>query len=151
MDFENLPLYWVNRLSAMARRELTQRFRAGGHDISPEEWAILMLLWHQDGQSPGAMSARTVRDPTTMTRLVDGLVRKGLVARRQDDSDRRRSRVCLSDVGRDMQAPLVALAMPMIARALDGISAADAATTVRVLAKMVENLAADGGRAKQRS
>jgi DNA-binding MarR family transcriptional regulator len=145
MEFENLPLYWVNRLSAMARRELTQRFRAAGHNISPEEWAILMLLWQRDGQSPGAMSGRTVRDPTTMTRLVDGLVRKGLVARRQDDTDRRRSLVCLSARGRDMQAPLVALAMPMIARALDGVSAEDAATTVRVLSRMVENLAAKGG------
>ncbi len=145
MEFETIPLYWVNRLSALARRDLGQRFRAGGHDVSAEEWAILMLLWREDAQSPGAMSKRTVRDPTTMTRLVDAMVRKGLVERRADAADRRRSLVCLTPRGRAAQGDLVALATPMIETALRGISPEDAELTVRVLSRMVANLAGQGG------
>lgn len=142
IDFESLPLYWVNRLSALSRRELGQRFKAGGHDISPEEWAILVLLWRKDGQNPGEMSARTVRDPTTMTRLIDAMVRKGIVDRRADTDDRRRSNICLTNKGRELEPTLIALAAPMINAAMAGISQNDAETTVRVLSKMVANMAA---------
>ena len=140
MNFEKIPLYWVNRLSALSRRELAGRFRAAGHDISAEEWAILLLLWREDGQSPGAMSQRTVRDPTTMTRLIDGMVRKGLVTRQADRQDRRRSLIHLSPRGQALERDLVDLARPMIERATEGISAVDLGVAVDVLARMVANL-----------
>ncbi len=142
LDFELLPLYWVNRLSAMSRRELGLRFKSAGHDVSPEEWAILLLLWREDSQNPGEMSARTVRDPTTMTRLIDGMVRKGFVERRVDALDRRRSNICLTDMGRGLKPSLIALAMPMIEAGMAGVSKRDVETTVRVLTKMVANMGA---------
>ncbi len=142
LNFETLPLYWVNRLSAMSRRELGLRFKAAGHDVSPEEWAILLLLWREDSQNPGEMSARTVRDPTTMTRLIDGMVRKGFVERRADTSDRRRSNICLTQMGRGLEPALISLAKPMIESGMAGISEEDLKTTVQVLAKMVANMGA---------
>lgn len=142
LNFEILPLYWVNRLSAMSRRELGLRFKAAGHDVSPEEWAILLLLWREDSQNPGEMSARTVRDPTTMTRLIDGMVRKGFVERRADTSDRRRSNICLTQMGRGLEPALISLAKPMIEAGMAGISEEDLKTTVQVLAKMVANMGA---------
>ena len=139
-DFEEMPIHWVNRLSALSRRELGQRFKAAGHYVSPEEWAILLLLWRQDCQSPGNMSTRTVRDPTTMTRLIDTMVRKDLVKRRADNSDRRRSLVCLTILGQGLEPVLIAIAGPMIELSLAGVSRQDAATTLKVLRKMAENL-----------
>lgn len=144
LNFETLPLYWVNRLSAMSRRELGLRFKAAGHDVSPEEWAILLLLWREDSQNPGEMSARTVRDPTTMTRLIDGMVRKGFVERRADTSDRRRSNICLTQMGRGLEPALIGLAKPMIEVGMAGISEEDLKTTVQVLTKMVANMGATG-------
>jgi DNA-binding MarR family transcriptional regulator len=143
MEFERIPLYWVNRLSALSRRELVTRFRAAGHDISAEEWATLLLLWREDGQTPGALSRRTVRDPTTMTRLVDAMVRKRLVTRRMDESDRRRSLICLTEYGRRLESELVPVAQAMIAQALEGVCDSDAATTISVLSRMVDNLSRD--------
>ncbi len=140
MNHESLPVHWANRLAALSRRELGQRFRNAGHVISPEEWAILLVLWKKDGQHPGEMSARTVRDPTTMTRLIDSMVKKGVVERRPVTNDRRRSLVCLTDRGRALKPVLVGLAMPMIETSMAGISAEDAEITTRVLNRMVTNL-----------
>ncbi|MEE9428368.1 MAG: MarR family transcriptional regulator [Paracoccaceae bacterium] len=139
-DFEKIPIHWVNRLSVLSRRELGQRFKTAGYNISPEEWAILLLLWREDCQSPGIMSARTVRDPTTMTRLIDTMVRKDLVKRRADKSDRRRSFVCLTTNGQGLEPVLIAIAGPMIEISLTGVSQQEAATTLKVLRKMAENL-----------
>ena len=121
-------------------RELGQRFKVAGFDISPEEWAILLLLWREDGQFPGQMAARTVRDPTTMTRLVDTMVRKKLVYRQADEVDRRRSKVCLTQLGQGLQPKLTGLAAPMIETAMAGISQQDVEQVLRVLQQMVENL-----------
>lgn len=140
MDFESLPLYWVNRLSACARRDLRDRFKKAGRDVTPEEWAVLNLLWQKDRQAPGKMAARTVRDATTMTRLIDGMVKKRMVMRRPDGRDRRRLLICLTESGRGLQPILLDLARPLIAGSVAGISAEDAETTRRVLAKMVDNI-----------
>ena len=140
LDFESLPLYWVNRLSAAARRDLRNRFKAAGRDVSPEEWAVLNLLWRKDRQPSGKMADRTVRDATTMTRLVDGMVKKGMVMRRPDAGDRRRLLICLTEKGRGLQPILVELARPLIEQSMAGISAQDAAIAHRVLAKMTENI-----------
>ncbi|MGJ8583225.1 MAG: MarR family winged helix-turn-helix transcriptional regulator [Marinosulfonomonas sp.] len=139
-DFESLHIHWINRLAVVAKRELTQRFRAAGYNVSPEEWAVLLLLWQDDGQSPGTMSARTVRDPTAMTRLVDNMVKKGFVIRKTGQVDRRQSHIFLTELGRGLQEQLVPLIQPMLHRSIQGIPPADLITTLRVLQQMNENL-----------
>lgn len=140
-DYEEIPLHWVNRLSFLVRKELGQHFRAQGHDISPEEWAVLLILWKKGGQTPGALADVTFRDRTTITRLIDGMVKKNLVARREDPKDRRRSLVDLTTHAADLENILVPMARNVIARAMPGVSPQDLEITVRTLRQMTENLA----------
>lgn len=139
-DYESIPLHWVNRLGFLVRKELGQLFASRGHDISPEEWAVLLLLWRDGPKTPGAIAGVTFRDRTTVTRLIDGMVRKGLVRRETDPADRRRSIVKATDRGNNLQRELVPLARLLIARALDGIEPRDVETTVRSLKAMTQNL-----------
>lgn len=139
-DYETVPLHWVNRLGFLTRKELGNRFRAAGVDVSPEEWAVLLILWQKGAQTPGALADVTFRDRTTITRLIDGMVAKGLVARGADPNDRRRSLVDVSDAGRALEAKLVSIARVLITEALDGIAPADIEATLRTLRKMTLNL-----------
>lgn len=140
--YEQIPLHWVNRLGFLVRRDLTSVFRAAHHRISPEEWAILLVLWKHSPQTPGALSDVTFKDRTTITRLLDGMVRKGLVSRSADASDRRRTVVAVSAKGTALQPELVALARGVINRALADIPPEDIETTTRTLRAMTENLLA---------
>lgn len=139
-DYETVPLHWVNRLGFLTRKELGNRFRAAGVDVSPEEWAVLLILWQKGAQTPGALADVTFRDRTTITRLIDGMVAKGLVARGADPNDRRRSLVDVSDAGRALEAKLVSIARVLITEALDGIAPADIEATLRTLRRMTLNL-----------
>lgn len=139
-DFESVPLHWANRLSFLSRKELTGRFRASGLDITAEEWAMLLQLWAADARSPSELAQRTVRDPTTVTRLLDRMVRKNLVVRQQDPHDRRRSKVVLTDRGRALRATLIPLAKQLIDKAFAGIPESDLAITNRTLRTLTENL-----------
>ena len=136
--------HWVNRFSFILRRDLQDRFRAAGIKMGAEEWAVLLLLWQEDGQTPGALAQRSVKDQTTLTRLLDGMVRKGLVNRTPDAKDRRRVRVNLTAKGQGMQATLVPLAAGLIEQSQRGISTDDLQTTRRVLQQMTDNLLTKG-------
>lgn len=141
-QYQEIPLHWVNRLGFLTRKRLSARFRQAGHNISPEEWALLLVLWEKGAQSPSALADVTFKDRTTVTRLIDAMVRKKLVRRTEDKLDRRRSAVELSQSGAHLKAELVPLAQTLIAQALDGIPAQDIQTTTRTLRAMTENLSA---------
>ncbi|OUS06857.1 hypothetical protein A9Q96_08835 [Rhodobacterales bacterium 52_120_T64] len=136
--------YWINRLGFVLRRDLQERFRDADIKMGAEEWAVLLLLWQEDGQTPGALARRSIKDQTTLTRLLDGMVRKGLVVREADKDDRRRVRVNLTAKGQGMQATLVPLAGGVIEKSQRGISLNDLQTTRRVLRQMTENMLIKG-------
>jgi len=142
MDFEQISLHWVNRLSFVVRRELADRFQASGHNIGAEEWAVLLLLWRKDGLAPSEIADATVRDRTTITRFLDGMERKGLLTRKTDPNDRRRSQVVLSGKGRAMEAALVPIAQQLISEAHDGLSDDEQQQLVVLMRKMSQNLKA---------
>lgn len=148
-DYETIPLHWVNRLGFVVRKELSQRFRVQSYDISPEEWAVLLILWKKGGQSPGALADVTFRDRTTITRLIDGMVKKQLVVRREDPKDRRRSLVNLSKYGAELEQKLVPIAQAVIAEALIGVTPQDLETTTRILRQMTDNLVGAPGNSTQ--
>lgn len=139
-NYQTISLHWVNRLSFLNRKYLTAKFNKNGHEISPEEWAVLLILAKNEIQTPSALSDVTFRDRTTVTRLIDGMVKKNLVFRTEDPKDRRRSLLHVSDIGKTMLGQLIPLAQEMIDDALDGISPEDIETTTKTLRKMTQNL-----------
>jgi DNA-binding MarR family transcriptional regulator len=62
---------------------------------------VLFVLSVEDGASAGALAERLNVTPSTLTRIVDRLVRQSLVRREADDDDRRLVRHHLSDSGAD--------------------------------------------------
>lgn len=140
INYQSIPLHWVNRLGFLTRKELAQRFRRDGYDVTSEEWAVLLLLWSKGAQTPGAIADATFRDRTTVTRLIDGMVRKGFVERGLDPQDRRRSRLETSALGKALEKKLVPIARKLIDEAMAGIDPQDIQTTVRSLKLMTENL-----------
>lgn len=140
--YESKLPHWVNRLAFLFRAEVQQRFAAAGHPVTAEEWSMLMQLWSAEPQTMAQLAERTLRDRTTVTRLIDGMVSKGLLTRTQPPEDRRRVMIGLTEYGRSLEAPLVGVIEPLIAQAVAGIAPDDLGTTLRVLRKVTGNLTA---------
>ena len=149
-DYEKIPLHWVNRLSFLTRKTLSQRFEENQHSVSAEEWAILLILWSKGEQTPSALAEVTFRDRTTITRLIDQMVKKDMVTRMHDEKDRRRVLIKASDNGQALKRDLVPIAQNMISQASEGISPQDIEITVKTLSAMTRNLlAADNSGAQK--
>lgn len=140
IDYEKIPLHWVNRLSFLSRKTLSQKFEDHGLFISTEEWAILLILWSKGEQTPSTLADVTFRDRTTITRLIDQMVKKGIVIREHDEKDRRRVLIKASEKGRNLEQELVPIAGDMISMATNGLSPQDIETTIKTLSHMTHNL-----------
>jgi len=68
--------------------------------VNVRELAVLLLLHGREPESQQQVAGRLGVDRTTMVSLLDGLERKGLLARQPDPADRRRNVVVLTDAGR---------------------------------------------------
>lgn len=75
-----------------------------------------------DGPKMSSDLARTfgISRPT-VTRLIDGMVRKGLVARQVDSADRRSSRIALTEAGHEVHRVARAQAEDHLAALLSGL------------------------------
>lgn len=95
----------VGFLLAVASRRwnelLYERFSAAGYaEVRASYGAILIPLFEEDGLRMGELAARSRLSKQTMTTMVRLLERDGLVERRSDPSDRRATRVFLSERAR---------------------------------------------------
>jgi DNA-binding MarR family transcriptional regulator len=81
----NQPLYdWIGR-----------RYR-----LTPPEHVVLYALGLKEGITADDIAASSSRPKNTLSRAVNGLLRKKLVLRKQDQSDRRRLSLYLTRSGR---------------------------------------------------
>ena len=48
---ENALAFWVNRFYETTRRAMYRAFREHGHELTPEQWMVLVRLWERDGHA----------------------------------------------------------------------------------------------------
>src|SRR6185295_14560762 len=106
-----------------------KEFLGHGLELTPEQWIVLVQLWTKDGQSQSALSELTLRDPPTMSRILDTMQKSQLVTRVVDEHDARTRLVKLTKTGKALQAKLVPVAKRLVARLEQGISERDLETT----------------------
>lgn len=102
----------ITFLLGKAAQQVTRRARdlLAPFGVTPVQYAVLKLLWEEDGQSGAALGARLMLDSATVTGILDRLEAAGLVARRSDPGgDRRVNRVFLTPTGASLQGPLDAV------------------------------------------
>jgi DNA-binding MarR family transcriptional regulator len=113
---------WVGFNLRMAQESAFQSFSRRSQEIgqSPGRFATLTLIDRNPGISQTELSQATGRDKSSLTPVLDSLVRRGLVERRRMDRDRRTYRLTLTPAGRKVLASMMRCARAH-ERMLDGI------------------------------
>jgi DNA-binding MarR family transcriptional regulator len=131
---------------------LTHRLRRGGDShlpeplraafaegsLGPRHMPPLFALAMGGPASVGELAARIDLAPTTTSLLVNELSRAGLVERREDDGDRRRTIVDVSEHVRGMLVEHASPRLAMVKRALDRLEPEARAHLVQGLRELVE-------------
>jgi DNA-binding MarR family transcriptional regulator len=129
---------WVGFNLRMAQEAAFQAFSRLSRDIGehPGRFAILTLIAENPGISQTTLSTAAGRDKSSMTPVLDDLVRRGLVQRHKTDKDRRAYRLSLTPAGARTLAKLTACAQQHEQNLDRIIGVADRARIVRVLRKI---------------
>ncbi|MFC7475624.1 MarR family winged helix-turn-helix transcriptional regulator [Dankookia sp. GCM10030260] len=98
-------LYLLARASHLISAEFHEQLRRRG--ISVPVWRVLASLVGSTGETVTGLAETCLLQQPTMTKLLDRMVRDGLVKRTQDTRDRRVVRVALTTRGEVMAADLV--------------------------------------------
>jgi DNA-binding MarR family transcriptional regulator len=105
IDFGPLT-HWVGFNLRMAQEATFQAFSRRSQAIgeSPGRFATLTLIARNPGISQTELSHANGRDKSSLTPVVEDLVRRGLVERKRMNSDRRTYRLSLTPAGKKVLA-----------------------------------------------
>lgn len=129
--------FHVNRVSYLMTEEIEKRFAKAGLPIVAQDFAILFRLFNKGTLSQAEIVSLMMRDKTTVTRRLDGLVKKGLIERIPDAEDRRRFNISITPKGKDILDIAFPLARDFQKELIKDISRQDKDTTIQVLRKVM--------------
>lgn len=111
-------------------------FAARISDLTPPQFAALAKLLDQGETSQNQLGSLIAMDAATIKGVIDRLKARGYVELSKHDADKRRLMVSLTAEGRTAVESLVPLAEEITAETLAPLTAKEAQTLLRLLAKI---------------
>lgn len=110
------------------------------HGISVAEWAVLRMLWQDEGMTQVELASRMRVQKASLTAVITALERKGCLIKRWSDADRRKAHLFLTDAGHALEAEILPYGVENNVLALIGVNPRDAEIARRVLEQAIVNL-----------
>ena len=138
-DLEQAIPFLLARAGARMGNAFARALRA--HDLSLSEWRVCASLLHVPRQTLSELAAHAATDLSALSRIVDRLAARTLVARMPCDVDGRAVRISLTPAGSRLAARIVPEARHYESVALHGFSAAETRALRSMLLRLYENAA----------
>jgi DNA-binding MarR family transcriptional regulator len=135
----------VHAIMHLYRSAQQRSLRAGPHDLAHMEIKVLGFFARRPGATQSDLAAHSGRDKAQLARLIRGLRDRGLLDATADETDKRSTRLALSEDGKAMFAALNRHDGALAETALEGIAEADRATLLDLLERVRANLEAGQG------
>jgi DNA-binding MarR family transcriptional regulator len=121
---------------------LETELAAIGHEVNFSQFITLKTL-AKGPAGVGELARSAQLHPGAMTRLLDKLAERGLVARESVAGDRRAVQIALTDAGRAMWDEIAPSAQRVLDRATKNFTDAEREQLLRMVAQVRDNLAAE--------
>lgn len=137
-EFLDSPMMWLKRVHLATRRALDEELSK--YELTAAQFEILRHLWQQDGLEQRALQERLGVTSATLTGIIDGLVERRQVERRQCPEDARVKQLFLTPQGRALRDEMAAAVARVQERLLAGFSSTEAALLKEWLRRMAANM-----------
>jgi DNA-binding MarR family transcriptional regulator len=98
-NFENYIGIQLSSTAIVLKKLVSTKFEEHNFPISFDDWLNLLPIIRQDGISQKSLAEILGKDKTTISRLIDSLILKGVVKRKNSKNDRRSVELYLTDKG----------------------------------------------------
>lgn len=140
LDFMKLLWRLDHALQTASRR------MAASLGVTGPQRLVLRVVGKFPGITPGETAAILRLHPSTVTLIVDGLERAGLVARSEDPADRRRTRLQATPAGRAVVRRAAGTVEEAMRRTLARVVLAEREAAARLLSELAAELETPGAR-----
>lgn len=123
----------IDRNYRLIKQSYLKTFKELGVDITTEQWVVLDNLCRQDGLSQNELAAVSFKNPPTLSRIIDLLVKKNWLERRQSPEDKRSWLIFLKDEGRAVHKQLSPHVKKLRAQGWKGLSDEDFARFAEIM------------------
>lgn len=140
LGFEHLLLPWLGRTMKHIEPFINAKLSAQGVSLTRQQ-VVLMKILIDDGPLPqNDLAFLTDRDKTSLTRLINGMEKKNLVARTTSPEDKRVNLVHITKKGEKVLNETAPLLLAIASELEKGVSAADKESVIRTMKKIQENI-----------
>ena len=95
--------FYISQIKQLQDRIFERMLSENGIEISGGQGRILFVLWKKDHLTISEISEQTSLAKNTVSVVVDGMVRKGIVERETNPSNRRQTIISLTDYVQSMR------------------------------------------------
>ncbi|MGI4020646.1 MAG: MarR family winged helix-turn-helix transcriptional regulator [Janthinobacterium lividum] len=133
----------MHELRIFLRQYIQVRIKEHGVNITFEMLEVLSFLWKKDGANQQEIADMTLRDKSSMTYLIDNLVKRNMVKRVEDENDRRNKLIFLTNEAKALKEQLHPWVAEVYEKATVNINADTIEAAQDLISAMVKNLKAD--------
>ena len=130
-----MPGHLIRRLHQLSTQVFAAAMAQAGEDLTPVQFAMMDALAAEPGLDQASLARAIGKDRATVGAVAERLAKKGLIARTASAHDRRAIELELTGAGRDLHARLAPRVAAIQAAILPGLSEAERATFVALVAR----------------
>lgn len=134
------PVNTAFRLAHALKRNVLHRIDCESMPISPMHVRVLKTIEYHQNCTANDIAKELDRDKAQVTRLVNFLVDKKIVGRKDNPADKRSQLLAVLDGGQDLLARIESIDQAILAKISDQISAQELATFTEIATKMAESI-----------
>ncbi|PUZ30555.1 transcriptional regulator, MarR family [Chitinophaga costaii] len=136
----NPSFYKLDATLKKLRNHWQQAFDKQQKDITVDQWLVMENLYKHTRTTHKQLAHYTDKDITTISRILDLLVKKGLVMRQASSDDRRKVYLELTPAGVDKYTDVRPLVLELRRIGWHGLSEKDFEDLTRILDVIAHNL-----------
>lgn len=130
----------MTELRNYLRQYVQVKIKDHGLNITFEMLEVMSILWNKDRINQQEIADKTLRDKSSMTYLIDNLVKRNMVIRVEDENDRRNKLIYLTKDGKQLQEQLKPWLNEVYEMATFDVDITDLKNNVAILDQMISNL-----------
>lgn len=130
----------ISSIRGKAYKFIIEELRANQvHGIAPSHGGILSALYEEGKLPMRSLAERIGRDKSTVTTLVDKLVRLGYVRKAKGEEDRRVTYIVLTKKGRILEPVFKKISRKLIRKVYKGVSEEEKRVLIEILERLQGN------------
>ncbi|MFD1927888.1 MarR family winged helix-turn-helix transcriptional regulator [Sporosarcina siberiensis] len=134
MDLHNLIGFLIHRTDVKMTNYFTKRLKP--YDVTPEQWSIISILCDQSGTTQKELAEAIDKDQTTVVRMIQSMVRKGLVKKTINVQDKRSYYLYLTEKGTQIKKTV----LPVVTEAHQSVTSNLSKEEVQQLQSLLNKL-----------